>query len=99
MFQLIGIIFVCWILWSIFKILSKGATKATLHNAIDFAAAHGVPRDFAKMIVENPSIMNNARDVMVKHHPNFATLDVYEQYGRAIIMMYEGAESEEVLKM
>lgn len=94
MFEVIGMVVVGWIVWSIAKGVISGGLKATLFRAVDFAYTHGVPRHFSIEMIKRPDIIKTARNTLAKRDPNIAALDVYEQYGRALIMMYEGTASE-----
>ncbi|WP_143515169.1 hypothetical protein [Pseudomonas putida] len=94
MFEFIGICFVIFVAWRVAKrVLSLGVNK-TLRRAVDFAVEHGVPRDFAVTIISNRSIMNEALNSLKGTKPSVSSLDVYQQYGLAIIMMHEGVKEE-----
>lgn len=94
MFEFIGICFVIFVVWRIAKrILSSGINK-TLRKAVSFAVEHGTPRDFASKIINNRSVMSEALNSLKSSKPSVSSLDVYQQYGLAIIMMYEGVKEE-----
>lgn len=70
----------------------SGSIKGTLSRAVDFAATQGVPRHFSMEMIQHNDSINSARNIIVKLDPLMAELDVYEQYGRALIMIYENTK-------
>lgn len=94
MFEFIGICFVIFVVWRVAKrVFSLGVNK-TLRRTVDFAVEHGVPRNFAATIINNRNIMNEALSSLKGAKPSVSSLDVYQQYGLAIIMMHEGVKEE-----
>lgn len=94
MFEFIGVCVVTYVVWCIAKRLIFGGISKTLSRAAIFAVGYNVPDSFAVNIIKNPSVMREALKVLKENKPAVSTLDVYEQYGLAIVMLYEGAKTE-----
>ncbi len=94
MFEFIGICFVIFVVWRVAKRVCSSAVSKTLRRAVDFAVEHGVPRNFATTIINNRSTMNEALNSLKGTKPSVSSLDIYQQYGLAIIMMHEGVKEE-----
>lgn len=94
MFEFIGVCVVAFVVWRIAKKLIFGGLNKTLSRAVTFAIKHDVPHSFAVNIIKKPSVMREARVILKNNKPEFSTLDVYEQYGLAIVMLYQGARAE-----
>lgn len=99
MLELIGMAFVAWIVWTIGKSSVGGLIKGTLLRAAVYAENTGVPRDFTKDLIEYPDIVKQARRELASGDSGFAALDVYEQYGKAIVHLYSKARQIEVLRL
>ena len=94
MFEFIGVCVVAYVVWRIAKRLIFGGISKTLSRAAIFAVGYNVPDSFAVNIIKNPSVMREALKVLKENKPAVSTLDVYEQYGLTIVMLYEGAKTE-----
>lgn len=95
MFELIGICVVVYLVWRIAKRVSSTAVRKTLSEAIIYANKQGVPRDFSVAVTETPNALREARKILKENNPDVATLDVYQQYGLAITMLYERNQERE----
>jgi hypothetical protein len=93
-FEFIGVCVVTYVVWCIAKRLIFGGISKTLSRAAIFAVGYNVPDSFAVNIIKNPRVMREALKVLKENKPAVSTLDVYEQYGLAIVMLYEGAKTE-----
>ncbi len=88
MFEIIGILFVGFIVWSIYKGMFKGFVKGHMIRSVDYAASQGVPRDFSQPIVKEVTSLMQAVKYLGKDVPGFKEKDVYEQNGLALKRMY-----------
>lgn len=90
MFEFIGVIVAVVIGWKILKGIFFGAAKGHMLRSIDHAMTCGVPYDFAKKMIQHRELMKTSVAHMAKLNPDFRLKDVYEQYGEAIAMLYQG---------
>lgn len=75
-----------------FNIFRKSALpKALADQAISHAVAKGVPRKFAKKMVNQEKTMAAAIDVMSKTYDGFSEAEEYVQYAEAVAFLYVGA--------
>lgn len=95
MLELIGFAVVIYIVWRIIKAVSSGAVRATMMLAVEYASTHGVPMEKAYAMVMQREIMKKSVQIMSKQDPNFRKQDVHVQYGKAIVMMWEGYQCEQ----
>jgi len=98
MLEFMGLAIVIYIAWVIIKGAASGALRATMTKAVEYASGRGVPRDEAQAMVVQREVMKSAIQTMGQHDPKFRMLDVYVQYGEAIIMMWKGYQSEQGVK-
>ena len=95
MFQIIGILGACWVLWMIKRLASNAVLKANLRLAIGLASNRGVPQSFSVGMIESLlDNMNIDRNQMGRTDPNFRTLPISEQYGNVLVNMYNDPSSE-----
>jgi len=94
MFEIIGIMIVIWITWSILKGVLSGAVRGTIARSVEYAASKGVPRHMAKKMITQREVMKQAIKTMGEYDNSFREKDVYEQYGEALVMLYVGYMSE-----
>lgn len=99
MFELIGMAVVLWIVWGIGKSIVGGSIRGTLFRARDYAENVGVPPDFSKELIEYPDILKQARRELASGDRDFAALDVFEQYGKAIVHLHSKARQVEMLRL
>ena len=89
MFEVIGFIVVAWIVWAVIKGIFKGSVKGTMLKACELAESLGVPHDYAIELSKHPEIVTAARKELAKNNREFSMLDANEQYGHAIVALYE----------
>lgn len=94
MFEFIGICVVAFVVWRLVRRLIFGGMNKTLSRAVSFAIKQDVPHSFAVNIIKKPSVIREARGILKNNKTEFSTLDAYEQYGLAIVMLYQGARAE-----
>ena len=99
MFEFIGMAFVAWIVWKIGKSIVSGLIKGTLLRAAIYAEGVGVPSDFIEEMIPHPDVVKQARRELAVVDRAFATLDVHEQYGRAIAHLYVKARNIEMRRL
>jgi len=95
MFAFIGVVVVIFIVWQILKAALSGGVKGHMLRSVEHAMQFGVPYDFAHRMIVNREIMKAAVLHLQKLEPDFASKDVYAQYGEAIAMLYQGYLSEQ----
>lgn len=86
-------------IWTIGKSIVGGLIGGTLLRAAVYAENSGVPRDFIDEIIEFPDIVKHARRELASGDRNFAALDVYEQYGKAIVHLNVKAREIEMQRL
>jgi hypothetical protein len=84
MFEVIGILFITWVCWLIFKRLVVRGLNRTLGKATIFAESLGVQKAFADGMVQNPTKIISIRTKLADKKKDFAVLDAYKQYGYVI---------------
>ena len=96
MFEVIGILVVGFIVWSVGKGLVRGAAHNTRMKSADFACEQGVPREFAMEMVDlnNYSLLKAARESYVANNPDARMQDVYVQHGLAILTVYNAQSAK-----
>lgn len=89
MFELIGIVVTALVVWVIAKKVFLTGVGTTLKKAVEHAVSEGVPREYAdEAIAQGYDKLSETRKVLAKANPSFSALDVYQQYGNAIIVRY-----------
>lgn len=95
MLGFIGFIVVAWIAWSALKVFTRNAAVATMQRAEHYAVSQGVPRAFARGCVDDAPRLKALRASFAASEKDFGALDVYQQYGRAIVEAYHFGELED----
>ena len=88
MFEFIGMVVVAWVVWKVVKSIYIGWSRAQLLKDIAYASYLGVPTNTARRIREDHIFIKVIHGRLASHDPNFRMLDVYEQYGHAILVCY-----------
>lgn len=96
MVEIIGFITVIFICIKIFKVITGNLTTKTLVNAMKWADEQGVPPEEISRIVKEGTLMNYKLDELRRNSLDFKALDVYVQYGRAIVEEYFDATSRKM---
>lgn len=90
MFEIIGMAVAAWVAWNVVKAIIAILTKRTLERAVGYAASRGVPYEASEEILEQPALLKRVRKDLARASQEFAALDVYEQYGKAIMGLHAG---------
>ena len=96
MFEFIGVVVVCLVVWKIIKGLGSDVVKAHMTRSVSHAMSQGVPHTFARKMILERETMKAAVEHMAKIDPESRLKDVYEQNGDAIAILYFGLLSEKV---
>jgi hypothetical protein len=70
--------------------LERLEIEESVLKARDHARNLGVPYDFAIKTSKNPKLLKQAKSALVNSDSEFAMLDMYEQFGKAIALIYQG---------
>lgn len=97
MLELIGIVVVVWVIWRLFRAMLGGAVKGHMFRSIDYATSRGVPYEFAKKMIGERELMNKCVKHLSTLEPDLRMEDAYVQYGRALMMLWEGYKQEKGL--
>lgn len=88
MFELIGMAVVAWVVWSIAKLIFRGAARGNMLRARDYAISLGVPVGFAADLSKEFNTLKGVREHLAENNRDFKALDVYKQFGNAIHALY-----------
>lgn len=88
MFEIVGMLFVAWVAWKGVKAVLEAAVNRTLVRAVGYAAERGVPHDASAAILDQPALVKRVRRDLARASQEFAALDGFEQYGKAITVLH-----------
>lgn len=98
MFEIIGMVVVAWLVWVVVKAVLAGTVRTTLIRAVKHAeGTGGVPRQAAMRLLDHPEVVKGVRQELAAADPDFGALDLYKQYGLAIVEIHSRMTSEQVV--
>jgi len=94
MFEFIGMAFVAWVLWRIYKYFS---VMRAMNRTLATAETFGVSRQESLRIMNDPPRLEDQRSRLVAANPHFSGLPLPEQFAYAIRFIHnEDQDSAEV---
>ena len=95
MFEFLGLAIGLYLLAKILSGVVRGTRLRTMLKACDFAEERGVPSVFCGEAIaqQNYETLRSARALIAQNEPEVRMLDVYEQFGLAIIAMHKAQEN------